>query len=401
MLEVDHLYLSILSDYIHRRNTILSTSISKPIIKKLVYYAKIHNQFGILWKQCGKQISDIDSDIGEIIHNGFQNDVFRSVCYDTDFHEVCTLLNKNQIDFLPIKGILMRDYYPDRHFRTMSDIDILIRSDDVKKCLHLMEKVGFHSEVGNASVMIYTRDVVEYEFHEHMMYDTLVQNFDYQTYFDGLWNQSKQIEGLCEYRISENAHMLYLLTHLAKHIVNEGIGIRAFLDLALMIKNGCSLDWIWIQNELKKIYLYEFTCICFSLCEIWFDVSSPYPYEIESDFVEEVTHRILNDGVFGKENVDNRVNRTAKEMIKENKGFVVGSIIDMTHVIFPSYSNMRYISWYSFIDGRPYLLPVAWVYRWMYVLFHKREKSLRRLTQTIENKDVIERHASYVEQWGL
>ena len=51
------------------------------------------------------------------------------------FELIVSELNKNNIDFIPLKGIyLIPTFYKDFGLRTMCDIDILVRLNDVEKC---------------------------------------------------------------------------------------------------------------------------------------------------------------------------------------------------------------------------------------------------------------------------
>ena len=54
----------------------------------------------------------------------------KSVVFEQERKELYAYLNDNQIDFLPLKGIILKDYYPDPYTREFADNDILF--DDSK-----------------------------------------------------------------------------------------------------------------------------------------------------------------------------------------------------------------------------------------------------------------------------
>ena len=51
-------------------------------------------------------------------------------------------LTQAAVPFLPLKGAVMRQYYPEAWMRTSSDIDILIRESDLDRCVELLELIA-------------------------------------------------------------------------------------------------------------------------------------------------------------------------------------------------------------------------------------------------------------------
>ena len=69
--------------------------------------------------------------------------------------------------------------------------------------------------------------------------------------------------------------------------------------------------------------------------------------------------------------------------------------------LFPPYEEMQLIPWYKFVDGRPWLLPAAWIYRWGYCLIKKKDESMDKLLRPYKAKDKIEERIGYINHWGL
>ena len=53
------------------------------------------------------------------------------------------LFTENKMEYMFVKGAILRNYYPVKDFRTGSDTDVLIRNKDMDKCRCLIEKTGF------------------------------------------------------------------------------------------------------------------------------------------------------------------------------------------------------------------------------------------------------------------
>lgn len=62
---------------------------------------------------------------------------------------------------------------------------------------------------------------------------------------------------------------------------------------------------------------------------------------------------------------------------------------------------MQLIPWYSFVDGRPWLLPIAWIYRWVYCLVHKWGSGTAKLTEPFMKRELIEKREELFQNWGL
>ena len=70
--------------------------------------------------------------------------IYRYTCQELALEEIRTVFEQQKIFFLPLKGAVIRDFYPEAWMRTSSDIDILIRDEDYEKAKKfLTEECGF------------------------------------------------------------------------------------------------------------------------------------------------------------------------------------------------------------------------------------------------------------------
>ena len=68
---------------------------------------------------------------------------------------------------------------------------------------------------------------------------------------------------------------------------------------------------------------------------------------------------------------------------------------------FVPYKDMIRMPQYSFLVGRPYFLPAAWIYRgWLTI----RKKGMKNTTQCIQDsfvsKEAVEEQKAYIEKWN-
>ena len=94
----------------------------------------------------------------------------KSIILDIEREKVLAELEKSQIWYMPLKGSILKNYYPKIGMRQMADIDILFdaaRVDDVKT---IMEEQGFSCErFGGSNVDIYFKQpVCNFEMHNSL-----------------------------------------------------------------------------------------------------------------------------------------------------------------------------------------------------------------------------------------
>lgn len=395
MTEAQAFFFQVLSDHIHRRMT---AAVPAGLDQEALYQmVKKQSLAGIFYVQCRDAA---DSSLLERLHTVFLSSVFRAVNRRAELAELAEAYKAAGIPFLTMKGFTFCTYYPVPELRTMGDVDLIIHPQDRQRCDTLMTTLGFEKYIDHPSVWTYQRDITHYEIHDHMFYEPLANELDYIGYFDHVWEHVTSEDGRLV--IQPDYHFLYLMAHTAKHIINLGSGVRPFLDMIFLTRANPGMDWDWIQAELKKLRLLDFTKTCFALCERWFGVKMPLATPPLSDaFFDSTTAKIFADGLWGHDNDENRVSATAKYAKRSRKSYA-GSAICMTlSKLFPPYAHMRLVPWYAFVDGRPWLLPAAWLYRFYYCARHKGAHSRESLAQPFVERDAIHRREAMIESWGL
>ena len=169
----------------------------------------------------------------------------RSALYEASLQEVTERLREEGIAYTPLKGIVLKQYYPLPFMREMSDHDILIdasRSEDVQK---VMEGLGFTAKrIGIWAHDIYFKPpVLNYEMHRSLFSTRTPQ---LNEYYKGMKDLSKPED-----------QYLYLVAHEFKHYSTGGTGLRSLLDAYLFLKKE-TLDWEYVEEEAGKLGIREF-----------------------------------------------------------------------------------------------------------------------------------------------
>ena len=297
MLIVHTFFLKMISDHLIRRKT------DEPIIpvdwRSLMQLAQIHQVDGILHFQCKKFLPD---EIGTILEERFGTTLFLSANREKMVSRLMDTLDSENIKHFVIKGAALAAYYPFPVLRTMGDTDLVVQMEDRQLVHEILLSQGFENKSRlEDREWIYWKNQMEFELHDHLVYSESINEDIQEKYFNDFWKYVHNDE------LDWNFHFLFLVFHLRKHFMNSGVGIRHFMDIAVLCLRGPDFDWSWIETELKKLGMWTFAERVFALNKHWFEVEPPVDVEeISEEFCSSATDLILKNGVFGFDNEDNR-----------------------------------------------------------------------------------------------
>lgn len=377
---------------------------TKPIIKNKIEiddkqffkFIEEHNLVGVC--HCAIHSAENENPFSDQLKKAMQkcfvDYIFRYECQNVALNEINELFEKEQIRYVLFKGACLRELYPIPEARAMGDIDLLIDINDRNRVKSLMAKNGYICADKSDNVYTYKKANAEIEVHTE-----IITEFGRECFSNAFDNA--HFEGM-KGELEDNYHFAYLIAHTANHLKYTGAGVRFILDLAIMQREkNINMDKVF--SILESINLVTFAKVILSICYEWFGVGQAYT--TNTDRVKEY---LLEDGVFGSLKDDIRATLSRLVQLKTlDEGKVneknSSSIKLKLKLAFPSYETMRKSSYINFIDGRPYLLPVAWVYRIGYNL----KNSPKHMKQTIKNIDdektiaLVKEEQEFFEEIGL
>ena len=228
----------------------------------------------------------------------------KEVSFNVEREKMLSMFEKQGIKYLPLKGIILKDYYPVSGMRIMADNDILYDKERQEEVLSIMRSLGYSckSLIGNHDVY-YKKPILNFELHRSLM----AQTSPYYEYFEKAWDRAiKDEENDYGYHMNHEDFYIYLVVHFYKHYEVGGSGIRSITDLYVFLKKFSSqLDFFYINAQLDFLGLKEFEDKMSSLAfHIYEDK------ELSSDEEEELAY-LLQSGVYGS--IENAVNNIMKE----------------------------------------------------------------------------------------
>ena len=318
-----------------------------------------------------------------------------SALQEAGMGQIIKKLTDENIDHTLMKGYVLRNYYPDKEARTFGDIDFLINEYDRDKCHKALLDIGFKydEEAYNKYVWTYDKGVLHIEVHTDIIYEKLFNDFDYISYFREKAQNKILIKGNT-YELRKEDHFIFVLVHLAKHFYNAGVGIRMILDVVVFLQRyGKTMDFNYINQELNYIQLKDFSNRIFYICKRYFD-SDIDCTSVDNDKAEQIMDYILEHGVFG---FDEKDVQEIRFKINGDKGFKL-----LLRKVFPSADTMkRNYSWFE--SGKRWMLPYAWIRRWIYSFTNKnkRKNIIPNLTTIVKDNEDLDRHINILKMVRL
>ena len=267
--------------------------------------------------------------------------------------------NENGIDYLPLKGIILKDYYPDPSAREFADNDILF--DDAKSDLmkSLFVKRGYDVVLFKKSNhdVYQKKPFFNFEMHRALFYE-MEDNTQYVKYYQNVLEKAPLKEGY-EHYLSNEDFYIYFTAHTYKHFRNSGCGIRTLIDYYLFLKKH-ELDFNYINQELTKIDLLDFSNKISSLSIKIFDNESLNQEE------EEMLLYIASSGTYGS------IEHAVKKGVAKK-----GKFRYLMSRLFPPMSF--YKSAYPWAYKCRILIPIAWLHRFFRILFHSPKRAVAEI----------------------
>lgn len=273
--------------------------------------------------------------------------------------EILNAFSENGIDHMPLKGTLLKPMYPKSELRVMSDADILIKPEQYDAIVPIMQKLGYISTGESDHEYIWRKEsFLTIELHKRLIPS---YNKDYYAYFGDGWQLAKIRDG-SRYSMTDEDQFVYLFTHFAKHYRDGGIGIRHFVDLHIYLSGKPDLDFVTVENELKKLQLDEFYQNVRRTLKTWFEDAPP------DEITDFITERIFGSGSYGTQ--DGQILASA---LKNGDPSSLKStrVKRIWRLLFPTYKDM--CDSFPSLHRVPFLLPLFWVARWFRALLFRRK----------------------------
>lgn len=268
--------------------------------------------------------------------------------YDIERARVFAALADAGVDYLPLKGILVKEMYPRRGMRRFSDHDVLFRPRQVRAVRRVMRSLGYKSDrAGGYSAHIgFTRPpLFNFEMH-HDLFNRSMMN----DWAASVWDRAVRLFGH-EFRLSDADFYAYGLAHLHAHFVTGGTGLKTYADLFVM-RRALRLDPAEVSAALEGLGLVEFAADAEAVAERWFG-------DGQGTVDDDTAVFILSSGAYGtvRHKIEDRVARGGKS--------------SFLRLVFLPFGEMK--ARFPFLKYLPFMLPLCWLWRLLRAPFDRKK----------------------------
>lgn len=293
---------------------------------------------------------------GLLEHSGAKNafnkqkllTVYRREQLNAEEAKICDILEEADIDYIPLKGAVIRGYYPEEWMRTSCDIDILVRNNELERAIALIiEKLGYE-DMGR-------------DFHDHSLRS---KNGVHLELHFSINENDKKLDSVLNrvwdhvIRPEDNKHrfllsneflMFHIIAHTQYHFSAGGCGIRPFIDM-WVLEHELDFSKEMLYELLRESGSEKFYEACRVLIEVWFKNGR------HSRLTEMMESYILSGGAFGT---------------VENRAYAKGGRIKyLFSRVFVSKKELKI--YFPDVDKKPWLLPYYEAKRWTKLLGKKK-----------------------------
>lgn len=269
------------------------------------------------------------------------------------FSEICSAFDEIGIEYIPLKGAVLRPYYPYEYMRTSCDIDILIHECDLDAAISKLESLDYQRAKKNYhDITLLSITGVHLELHFSLKENLKVPD----SVLEKAWDYAVPIERY-KYGFSKDFFIFQIYAHMSYHFISGGCGIRSLMDL-WVIENKMGISYSCAKELLEKAGIYRFAIEMSNLSAICFSG------EKSSDFSDTLLNYIFNGGMYG--NMQNHI-----AMKKSKSG---NTLCYALRRFFLPYRYM--VTAFPILKHLPVLLPFCWAIRGINSVFSKKSKRI-------------------------
>ena len=318
-----------------------------------------------------------------IFQQAYNKAVRKNVMLDLERTAIFEEFEHKGIWYMPLKGSILKELYPENGMREMADNDVLYDSTRQTEVRELMHSMGYTAEsVGKTHHDVYMKlPVLNFELHTVLFGSAHAEPL-YKYYADSTRLLQKDVDNNYGYHFSDEDFYVYMLSHEYKHYSSGGTGLRSLLDCYVFLRNKSdSLDWAYISEQIKQLSLTDFEREQRELAD---KVFSSVTFPELTDREQELLDYYLTSNTYGTRS------RSAENTVKKHYS-ISHSKSKYSFIrarLFPDMEFMR--QYYPFFYRHKLLLPVGYVWRWCKGIVTNRRKiqAEMRALRKYDNKKV-------------
>ncbi len=358
-------------------------SLSSKKLATLFKVAKKHDVAHLVAYALEQNGFSLEGDTWQAFLNEKEQAKLRYEMLQADINEIFACFDSEGIDYIPLKGAVVRAYYPEPWMRTSCDIDILVREIDLGRAVGALADKHAYRVDGKKTlndISLYSPFGMHLELH-HNIKETIDKYDELLTQVWAFSQKSDENRHMC---FQSNEFMLFYLTaHMAYHFIGGGCGLRSVLDMWLL-KGKLALNDVELKALLEKAELDKFYQAIMELGEYWFENQLTV-----SSTVLEMEKYILLGGAYG-------TSKQGAAFKQVKKG---GKFKYFWSRVFMPYKSLVIL--YPVIKKHKILTPFCQIARWFSVIFKGKRIKKEIKAVTAVSKEQVDSVRALLNQLGL
>ena len=275
------------------------------------------------------------------------------------------------VEPLVVKGAVCRTLYPNPLLRPSVDEDLFLSPADAETAHELLLAEGYapddpQRDPGAAEYSYHKPGSPSYlELHTALLDpDSPVFGPCNRLFAESLSHPaSLRVQDVSLLTLAPTEHLLFLLLHAYKHFLHSGFGIRLVCDIGLFSQRFApEIDFEAVIRTLGELRCGEFAGAIYGICSrhLGLDVPPAFSQALPEELP--LLEDILSAGLHGSGSMD-RLHSATLTLQTVAADRTKGSGAPLRTALFPGLRSME--RRFPYLKGRPWLLPVAWVQRWL------------------------------------
>ncbi len=323
-----------------------------------------------------KEAVGVPSELLAKLEDAHNKAVLRDLMREEEEKRVFAAFDKADISYLPLKGSVLRLYYPTADMRVMGDTDLMIDKFSRKEARAIMEGCGYTFDKSKSGHDIYYNDNGNY-------YELHYMPEDKSVFHQKLMERAIPVGEGARLSLNYSDFYIYMISHLARHTRSTGAGLTLFADIKVFYSRcGDKLDGTYVEETLREMGLGAFEKAVKKVIYSLF-----YGADADEDTADFIDY-IFSGGVFGSD-----------ENYAANRRGDKGKFAYIMSSAFPSLEEMK--KRYPCLIKAPFLLPLLWVVRWFAIVFRGDKPAKRLVAGAAVDRSRLSKNKRLLVKLGL
>lgn len=298
--------------------------------------------------------------------------VRKNMLLDAERHQLEKEFAEHGIWYMPLKGSILKDWYPKFGMREMADNDILFDASKRKEVKTIFQGRGYTVKRYNKSNHDEYEKPPIYNFEMHVSlfpgtYKELTEQYE------NVKERLLPVDGTAyQFAFTPEDFYVFVLAHAHKHYSYSGTGIRTLADIYIVNqKLGGTMNWEYVDSELRGLGIFSYERESRELAQKLFGIAELLTEANLSEAEQQMLAYYLGASTYGTIE-----NRTLNQMQKlQPDGGAITAHTKRKYLlsrIFPGREWCKACA--PTVYKYPVLLPFFWVWRLVYGGITNRKK---------------------------